>query len=315
MRWISDKSVGRWALVGLLALLVVDAFLVLLAFRPDGAEASATAPTPVAAATARPSSTSTAPTSGTKAPEAAPVTQAIAAVDAKRAWRATLGTCSAGGSSLSVTDDGGTTWTKRESAAAALGRVQPVDAVRGFVIGAPKGCSAGEYATDDDGITWRGPRAIDGGWSRVPGGDKPALVITPKRPDARPCGATTVIDLARVSASRAVAACADGRLVRSIDGGSTWTSLATLPGTLAVAARVEKGAPTVYVARAVDGCAGVEVAKVSPGRATRVACVTTLLEGAEGRVSLSVVDDAGWLAVADATWRSGSNLTSWSETA
>jgi hypothetical protein len=32
-------------------------------------------------------------------------------------------------------------------------------------------------------------------------------------------------------------------------------------------------------------------------------------------VSLSVVDDAGWLAVADATWRSGSSLKSWSATA
>ena len=311
MRWMSDKSVGRLALLGLLALLVVDALLVALAFRPDAAEASATTPTPRPAAT----STATTTTAATKGAEAVPVTDAIAAVDGKRAWRAKLGTCRDGGSTISVTDDGGRTWTKRETAAPALGRIQPVDSTRGFVIGAPKGCTAGEYATDDDGTTWRGPRAIEGGWSRVPGGDEPALVISPKRPDARPCGQAAVIDLARISASRAVAACADGRLTRSVDGGSRWTPLASVDGTVAVAARVEKGIPTVYVARTVEGCAGVEVARVADTRATRVACVKTLLDGAEGRVSLSVVDDAGWLAVADATWRSGSNLKSWSATA
>ncbi|GAA3711881.1 hypothetical protein GCM10022399_30850 [Terrabacter ginsenosidimutans] len=310
-QWMSDKSVGRMALLGLLALLVIDGLLVALAFRPDAAEASATAPAPRPAAT----SVATRTTAATKAAEAVPITNAIAAVDGKRAWRAKLGTCRDGGSTISVTDDGGRTWTKRETAAPALGRIQPVGTTRGFVIGAPKDCSAGEYATDDDGKTWRGPRDIEGGWSRVPGGDKPTLVITPKRPDARPCGETAVIDLARVSASRAVAACADGRVVRSIDGGSRWTSLATVDGTLAVAAREEKGTPTVYVARTVEGCAGVEVAKVADGKASRVACVTTLLDGSEGRVSLSVVDDAGWLAVADATWRSGSSLKSWSATA
>ncbi|GAA2743617.1 hypothetical protein GCM10009868_18090 [Terrabacter aerolatus] len=311
---MSDKSLGRLALVGLLALLVVDALLVALAFRPGSAEASAPASTPVPAATstAKPSATA-APTD--TATQARPLTEAIAAVDGQRAWRALLGTCAQGGSALTVTDDGGKTWTKRSAGAAALGRVQPVAATRGFVIGAPKSCSAGEYATDDDGRTWRGPRTIDGGWSRVPGGDQPALVITPKRPDARPCGATPVIDLARVSATRAVAACADGRLVRSADGGSSWTALADVQGTVAVAARDEQGSSTVYVARVVEGCAGVEVAKVADSGASRVACVTTLLEGAEGRVSLSVVADAGWLAVADATWRSGSDLKSWSETA
>ncbi|GAA2493602.1 hypothetical protein GCM10009858_34500 [Terrabacter carboxydivorans] len=313
---MSDKSVGRLALVGLLALLVVDALLVALAFRPGAAEASAPTPTPVPAATSTAgATTSTSTSTALSVTPARPLTEAIAAVDGKRAWRATLGTCSQGGSDLSVTDDGGKTWTKRSAGAAALGRVQPVDATRGFVIGAPKSCSAGEYATDDDGQTWRGPRAIDGGWSRVPGGDQPTLVITPKRPDARPCGGAAVVDLARISASRAVAACADGRLVRSTDGGSRWSALATVQGLLAVSAREENGSPAVYVARTVDGCAGVEIAAVGDKGTSRVACVTTLVEGAEGRVSLSVVDDAGWLAVADATWRSGTDLKSWSETA
>ena len=200
--------------------------------------------------------------------------------------------------------------------ARALGRIQPVATDRGFVIGAKDGgCTVGEYSTGDDAATWRGPRAVEGGWSRVPGGD-PTTVITPQRPDARPCGTTTVVDLARVSATSAVVVCADGRLVRSTDGGSTWPTLATVKGALAVGAREVGGAATVYVARVADGCAGVEVAKVADGSATRVACVADLPRRAPtGRVSLSVVGDGGWLAVADTTWRSDATLETWRPTA
>ena len=306
MRWMSDHSVGRLALLGLLALVVVDLLLVALAFRPDPAGASVQVPAPVSTPTATTSTTSAAPTAGTT-----PVREVIAAVDGRRAWRGTLGTCREGGAGLSVTADGGRTWTTRSAPAQALGRVQPVDAYRGFVIGAKvAGCSVGEYATDDDAATWRGPRAVEGGWSRRPGGD-PTTVITPRRPDARPCGTTTVVDLARVSATRAVVVCADGRLVRSTDGGGKWTTLATVEGALAVGARDDAGTPAVYVARATDDCAGVEVAKVSGAAASKVACVKTSLGGADGKVSISVVDEGGWLAVADATWRSDASLETW----
>ncbi|KRF43257.1 hypothetical protein ASH01_15765 [Terrabacter sp. Soil811] len=297
---------GRLALVGLLALVVGDLVLVALAFRPDAAGAAAQSPTPVSAPTSAAPTTSAAPAAG-----ATPVRDVIAAVDADRAWRGTLGTCRDGGASLTVTADGGRTWTTRAAPVQALGRVQPVHADRGFVIGAKgAGCSLGEYATDDDAATWRGPRAVEGGWSRVPGGD-PKVVITPKRPDARPCGTTTVVDLARVSATRAVVLCADGRLVRSGDGGGTWTTMATVEGALAVGARVDGSTPAVFIARATDDCAGVEVAKVSGSAAAKVACVKTSLGGADGKVSISVVDDAGWLAVADATWRSDASLETW----
>jgi hypothetical protein len=302
---MSDNSVGRLALVGLLALVVVDLLLVVLAFRPDAAGAAAPAPAAVSSPTTSAATTSAAPAG------VAPVSEVIAAVDGRRAWRGTLGTCRDGGASLTVTADGGRTWTTRAVPVQALGRVQPVDADRGFVIGAKGGgCSVGEYATDDDAATWRGPRAVEGGWSRLPGSDR-TTVITPKRPDARPCGSATVVDLARVSATRAVVVCADGRLVRSTDGGGTWTTLARVEGALAVGARDDDGTPAVYVARATDDCAGVEVAEVSGTAASKVACVKTSLDGADGKVSISVVDEGGWLAVADSTWRSDTSLETW----
>lgn len=315
MTRMSDKSVGRLALGGLVSLVVLDVLLVALALRPETAEASppaasaSFAATPVHAASSAPPETTAAPLV-----EPAPVHEAIAAVDGKRAWRGILGSCRDGGASLSVTEDGGLTWMKRAAPPRAVGRFQPVAASRGFVIGAKDGaCTLGEYSTGDDAGTWQGPRAVVGGWSRVPDSDH-VLVITPQRTDARPCGTTPVVDLARVSAKAAVVVCADGRLVRSSDGGATWPIAATVKGALAVGAREVNGVPTVYVARVADGCAGVEVAKVAEGPATRIACVLTSLEGATGRVSLSVVGDGGWLGVAGATWRSDAKLETWRPT-
>ncbi|MGO4601090.1 hypothetical protein [Terrabacter sp. 2YAF2] len=305
------------ALVGLVGLLFVDVLLVVLAFRPDTAGASTQAPAPPAAATTAAPTTprATSAVAVQLTMQAVPLTELISAVDGTRAWRATLGSCRDGGASLSVTGDGGRTWTKRAVPARALGRIQPVATTRGFVIGAKEGgCAVGEYSTSDNAATWQGPRAVDGGWSRVPGGD-PSIVITPQRPDARPCGTAAVIDLARVSATSAVVVCADGRLVRSGDGGAVWQAIATVEGALTVSARQVSGADTVDVARVGPGCTGVEIAGVTDGTTKRVSCVQTSLVGAAGRISLSVVGDGGWLAVGDATWRSDVTLTTWRRTA
>ena len=311
MRWLSDKSVGRLALAGLLALLVVDAVLVVLAFRPD--KAGAAAPTPAAATSVDTQSTTV---ETPKKVPAEPIGEVIVAASATRAWRAVLGTCADGGASLEVTDDGGKTWTKRAAPTGALGRVQPVgEAGRGFVIAARAGCVVGEYPTDDEGKTWRGPRAVDGGWSRTPGGASRQTVITPERTDARPCGSAAVVDVARASASSAYALCADGRLMRSTNGGAGWSRAAAIDGALALSVRPDRAGVTGYVARVTSQCSGVEVARVSDGSAAKVACVQTDANTSGGRVSLSVVESAGWLSVGGKTWRAGANLTSWAETA
>jgi hypothetical protein len=311
MRWLSDKSVGRLALAGLLALLVVDAVLVALAFRPD--KAGATAPT---AAAATSFGTQTATSEPTKKATAQPVTEVIVAASATRAWRAVLGTCAGGGASIQMTSDGGKTWESRKAPTGALGRVQPVgEDGRGFVIAARAGCAVGEYPTDDEGKTWRGPRAVDGGWSRTPGGVSPQTVITPERTDARPCGTAAVVDVARASASSAYALCAGGQLMRSTNGGAVWSQAAAVEGALALSVRPEKAGATAYVARITPQCSGVEVARVSGRSAAKVACIATDADTAGGRVSVSVVESAGWLTVAGTTWRSGADLKGWTQTA
>lgn len=311
IRWLSDKSVGRLALAGLLALLVVDAVLVALAFRPD--RAGAAAPTAAAATSI---GTQTATSEPTKKATAQPVAEVIVAASATRAWRAVLGTCAGGGASIQTTDDGGKTWVSRKAPTGALGRVQPVgEDGRGFVIAARAGCAVGEYPTDDEGKTWRGPRAVDGGWSRTPGGASPQTVITPERADARPCGTAAVVDVARASASSAYALCAGGQLMRSTDGGARWSQAVAVDGALALSVRPEEAGATAYVARVTAECSGVEVARVSGRSAAKVACLATDADTTGGRVSVSVVESGGWLSVSGTTWRAGADLKGWTKTA
>ncbi len=309
-RWIRS-STGRLALLGLLVLLIVDVGLVALAFRHDpvGSGPATQAQTPVPAPQSTPVASTPTVAPG---PEAHPVPlqQVVVGLDASRAWRAVLGTCDKGGASIEVTGDGGRTWQARKAPAKALGRVQPVSADRAFVIGADASCSAGEYITADGAGTWDGPRELQGAWSRTPGGAS-STAVTPDRAGARPCGSGTLLDLARVSGTSARALCADGSVTTSTDGGATWTGLAKVTGALALSVRDEKGTSRVYVARVGQGCAGVEVARVSEGSSTQVACVPVPDALPEGQVSLSAVGKAGWLSVGDATYRAGADLRTW----
>ncbi len=304
------SSTGRLALVGLLVLLVVDAALVALAFRPEAVGAEPVTPAPRSTPV-----TSTPTPSQTPETRPVPLRQVVVALDDSRAWRAVLGTCEKGGAAIEVTGDGGRTWGTRAlpAKAKALGRVQPVSADRAFVIAADAGCKAGEYITEDGARTWDGPRALQGGWSRTPGGAS-GTVVTPERPDARPCGSGSLVDLARVSGTAARALCGDGSLTTSGDGGATWKTFAQADGALALSVREEKGSARAYVARVADGCEGVELARVTGKSATSVACIATPDGLPEGRVSISVVDAAGWLAVGDTVWRSGGDLRTWTRT-
>ncbi|NUO91797.1 MAG: hypothetical protein HOQ18_13395, partial [Dermatophilaceae bacterium] len=60
---------------------------------------------------------------------------------------------------------------------------------------------------------------------------------------------------------------------------------------------------------------GVEVARISGRSASKVGCVETDADTTGGRVSVSVVESAGWLTVAGTTWRAGADLKGWTKTA
>lgn len=309
----------RAATIGLGAFLLADIVLVALALRPPPVNTdleASPASTARPAATARDTGTTAAPTNTatTQAASAAPVQRMIVGVDADNAWRATMGTCEAGGSLVQVTVDGGKTWTKGSSPSKAVARIQPLGGGVGFVYAAGPGCSLEEWTTRDNSATWTGPKAIVGGWTRQVAQN--TEVATPNDPAATPCGKVAVLDLSRTSAEQAEALCANGKVLVTNNGGTSWADSGSAPGAVALSNRLEGSVLTTYAAQLTSSCAGVQVVKVIQGRAAApVACVETETAPEAGQVGISAAATAGWLVVGDEVWTSGADLTTWEPTA
>lgn len=312
----SSKPLGPGlATAGLAVLLVADVVLAVFALRPPvrSSEAMAAASTHASALTPAPSALAT--TTGTQAYSPAPLTRMVAALDGERAWRATTGTCADGGAQVQVTTDGGRTWSAGRSPDRAIARIQPLRSGRGFVYAAGRDCSLRELSTTDAARSWSRPTPVKGAWARLTSDSH--VVVTPGAATGRPCGDVDVADLARQSASEASALCVNGTIVRTLDGGRTWTDIGVVPGALTLASREEHGAAATYVAGPTPDCAGIAIAKVAVATGstpTSVACLPSTGPAAAGTVSLSVVEAAGWLAVGDQIWVSGADLTTWKRT-
>jgi photosystem II stability/assembly factor-like uncharacterized protein len=313
----------RLATVGLGAFLLADIVLVALALRPPpvntltagptGTAVSVVSPTPEP--TDEPTDESTPePTSApptTTAPSGpVPVQRMVVGLDARRAWRASAGTCDGGKSLLQVTTDGGRTWDDATSPSKAIARIQPLAGGSGFVYAAGADCALQEWTTKDDGKTWAGPKRIVGGWTRQIA--EPTQLTTPAKDAMQPCGDAPVIDLSRTSAEQAEALCADGNVVVTNDGGASWDDSGSAPGAVALTNRLEGEILTTYAARVVAGCAGVQIVKVIQGKpAVPLTCVKTTVPTDAGQIGISAAPAAGWLVVGDETWTAGADLKSW----
>ena len=307
---------NRMATAGLVAFLAVDVALVALALR-SGQNTSQSLP-PVSTTrtapltTSPPASATKSPTQGTTqapAAKAVPVTRLVSALDAATAWRATTGTCDTGGATVEVTADGGQTWTKRRSPARALARVQALDETRAFVIGAGGDCVVKQYASRDAGATWQAPTVVVGGWARRL--DQPTQVLTPKEPAATPCGKAVVLDLSRTSAEQAESLCADGSVVVTEDGGTTWSDSGDAPGAVALSNLLVNDSLTTYAVRMVGACKGVQLVKVVKGSNAEVIACVPVASPERGTVGLSVTERAAWIVAGNQTWTSQRDLTSW----
>lgn len=315
----------RFGLLAVVCCLIADVVLVLLAIGPlrSAAAPQVRAPSPAANVPATPAAppavslpgggtaaAGTAPIGPTTPATPVPPTVLVAALDARTAWRATSGTCRAGGASLQVTRDGGRTWASVPPPTRALVRVQPQNATgKGFVVGAGADCAPAQYATLDSGATWA-PAQVDGNWALRP--ERGSAVLAPGSPQARPCGDATVVDLARTAPTQAQALCANGKVKVTDNGGASWSDGGDAPRALALASRGSGVALATVVASVVPSCRGIQLARVARGSgATQVACVAAAAPQGPGLVALSLVDDAGWLVVDGQTWRSGADLRTW----
>jgi len=314
---------NKVATIGLVAFLAIDVALVALALRPGrpGEAEPATGTPTVVTTTGATSSTKTPATTGTstgtatgsRGPQPAPVALLIGALDGTTAWRASTGTCDRGGSSLSVTADGGETWDKTEAPARSVIRVQPLDEDRVFAVAAGADCELKQYASNDRGDSWQAPSAVSGGWARQL--DEPTEVLTPQDDRAQPCGpSTAVVDLSRTSASQAQALCVDGSVTVTSDGGAAWADSGTVKGGLALGNRLESGRLTTYVVRVAGDCPGINLVRVVKGKSPEsVACIGTSVPEKAGQIGLSIVADAGWLVAGDTVWTAPAALTSWKQ--
>jgi len=315
----------RVATAGLVAFLAVDIGLVALALRsrhtasdelPTASTTRTASLTTSPPTTSPPSSTTTATTGATSGATTAattagavPVSRLVSALDAAIAWRATTGTCARGGATVELTSDGGQTWTKLRSPARAIARVQPLDPTRVFMVGAGADCTLEQYASSNAGAMWRAPTVITGGWARRL--DKPTQVLTPQRSAATPCGGGVVLDLSRTSAVEAQSLCADGSVVLTRDGGSTWTDSGSAPGAIALSNLLVDNRLTTYAVRLVGACKGVQLVEVVNGRAPAVVACVPVPDARRGDVGLSVTQRAGWIVAGKQTWLSRGDLTSW----
>ncbi len=315
---------NRVATAGLVAFLAVDVGLVALALRSGNPTSETLPPAAVArtetlttSAPLRPSASTptpaaTSPTSSTSSPAAAtgvPVTRLVSALDAATAWRATSGACDAGGATLEVTTDGGRTWTKRRPPARAIARVQPLDESSAFVIGAGAACALKQYTSGDLGETWQAPTTVSGGWARRL--DEPTQVLAPRQSAAMPCGDAVVVDLSRTSAAQAQSLCADGSVVGTDDGGTTWSDFGDARGAVALSNVLVGNQLTTYAVRIVGACKGVQLVEVGKGRAAAAVACVPVADPQRGSVGLSVTQRAGWIVSGDQTWHSQDDLTSW----
>ena len=277
---------------------------------PTGAPRTPPSPTPTLSGTP----TTTAPP--TLAVEPVPLRSTLVALGEREAWRVSVGSCSAGGGAVSVTSDGGKTWSVGAVPAQAVMRVRPSSATEAFIISAGSDCTPGVRTTTDGGATWGPAGAVATTWFRDP--TDPQLVHSPGPRGGRPCDAAPVLDLAPVTGPGAQVLCGDGTIRATADYGASWSPAGSVPGALALDARVEEGASAAYVLLPPgEACRGLQVVRVGqpPSASQVLGCVDVAGAPVEaGTVSLSIKGASGWVMVGERVWRSQDGLRSWALT-
>lgn len=310
---------SRAATAGLLVLVALDVVLVGMALRTNdtpvtstststsaGSAGASVSPSPVSSVAQSSAATGTATTA--PAATVAPLQTLLVAIDTKRAWRITVGSCATGGAKVATTTDGGTTWTDAKAPLRTIVRVRPTDGQTAFVIGADSSCAAQLSSTSDGGRTWAANSAVGSAWFRDL--KNPKAVRAPGPSTSEPCGQHDVLDLAVLSVGSARVLCANGLIRSTSDTGSSWTDSGRAVGAVALAVLAATPAQTYVAILGAPGCAGVEVRRVDQSAPT--SCIATALPNAPGQIALSLVEGGGWLTVGDTTMRSTNKQVTWS---
>lgn len=307
-------NLGTIVVAVILAVATAAGFGVALSKRADSPRAARPVPTEVAA---------TSPSSQRAANAAiAPVATVLAAFDDRTVWVGRGGSCAKGGAQVSITHDGGLSWSKRTlpGAVRSLTRVHATGAEAAFIVGAGTDCQARMWGTGDAGSSWSDPQRPSETWARNPKGG--ATVVSPADPASPACPDSSVVDL-DANTDAGVVLCANGQILTS-GTGKSWAPRDQKPKAVAVAA----GSGAVFAAEVnTSGCTGVRVSEVQMRAVTNTGDATspptTLRESDEvsgttpstpscltvekvkaGSVALALVGKGGWLTVGNDLYRS-----------
>ncbi len=225
------------------------------------------------------------------------------------AWRAEVGSCAEGGSSVAVTTDGGASWQQASAPFPAVVRIKATSGRSAFAVGGDETCRPGYASTSNGAEAWSTGGPLDRAWYRDPG--KPTVVHVPGPKTSKPCGRRDVLDLAVISFSGARALCEGGLVVSTSDTGASWTGSGRVAGAVALAVPTASPSQTFVASLGEDSCTGVAVRRL--GAKGTVSCAEVEPPDRAGEVALAVVDGGGWLAVGSRTLRSTDSLATWRE--
>ena len=304
-RTASSSSHRRWAVVGLVLFLIVDALLVAWALSVDRGVPGA--PRAAATPSATPAPAPTAPPEPATAPG-----RLLSVLDEDTAWRSAVGSCPGTPPTLELTTDGGRSWRPSDLAGiadvAAVATVQATsEDVASVVAFDADSCApvlALSYVAGDDWVTY--PDRVAGNWFLDPA--KPQVLHTPTGEAPAPC--ESVVSLAARSATDAAALCADRTVYRTTDGGATWSAPAGIPGSTAIAASEDE---YLIAVGGETGCPGVAVTRLpddAPAPATAATCASGTAPQA-GQVALATGGDSAWLWAGDDIVTSEDGGTTW----
>jgi hypothetical protein len=297
--------------LGLIALLAVDAVLIAWAFRPvpvddyvpAASAASATSQPSTGTSKPKPSSTSTRKPAVVRV---VPLEMFVSAVGPKTAWVTSAGKCDDPGR-VWVTRDRGASWDVHDLPGRVL-RLRPESATKAFSVGGDKTCSLALWDTINAGTNWAEPGNAAEAWSRDP--DDANAVHTAANQLRRPCGGRKVVDLSVLDKERATVLCENGDVRMTTDGGQNWPRLFGTKNALAVAlAEGEVG----VVVKSDKTCAGVVAVPITEGQqAAEGECVGS--NPVQSQVSVSGSASGWWLTVGKEVFTAEDNLGPWTAT-
>lgn len=205
------------------------------------------------------------------------------------AWRA-RGGCS-GKPDLSMTTNAARSWSGLTAPAPHLLRITLTSATAGWAIGVTASCgSPTYYATTDAGKSWTASTNLGPVWLPVK-----SEIHTPTGHAATPCGQHAApVELAPSGNTSALVICPTG-VKRSLDSGTTWTPIGTIPAGKAVAAWLGGSGAAVLVLTGAPHCGGLRVLTSSDTAKTwaKSAC----LSGAVAPASVALASGGGGLLV------------------